>query len=194
MEPDSILTHRVATRIVGDPLEELLVADRLHNARALHVVAVIVCLAAGLVSVPLGMLATVLYDLGSIDEVNANDALTVSGAVLGLAGGLLAGLLWANRMNAAARKQAARPSGPSRILFLAGTFWGVVCGIVATLILHGGLMVASAQFRWDAAVAGLIFAIPTGAVLGLVFGVVWWFMTRKPPEAALPPASQQDGP
>jgi hypothetical protein len=87
------------------------------------------------------------------------------GTVLGAVGGIVAGLLWTWIMLRRAR--AGWGSAP-----LVGTGWGIVVGLLATAILHGGLIwfgIAS-----DAIVLGVavVCAIVGGAITGLVCGAI----------------------
>jgi hypothetical protein len=58
------------------------------------------------------------------------------GTVLGGAGGLAAGLLWTWIM-----LRRVRPQATKRQILNAGALWGIVVGMIATAILHGGLAV-----------------------------------------------------
>lgn len=100
------------------------------------------------------------------------------GTFLGAFGGLLAGLVWVNRM----RRRVYR--GKTAILFFYGIKWGVLAGLLATVILHGGLMLicifkeslqvifpsVSLAFRDYLLLAGI--AIPIGFLCALVAGAV----------------------
>jgi hypothetical protein len=175
--------------MVGALLEEDTVAEVNPKSRGLRIVAVAVCLAAGLISWPLGVLASMIYHLGE------GGRLEIAGGALGAVGGLLAGLLWVNRMIAETRKRLPGRARLSRALIALGVPWGVLCGLGATVVLHGGLMVVRGGLRFDALLVGSLFALPTGLVLGLIGGLAWWMVACRQHVAPPPePASQPNVP
>lgn len=113
-----------------------------------------------------GALASLLYGM--------EDSL---GLWLGIAGGLLAGVVWCRVMSRAARRYRGGSSGLGMVGW--GALWGIIVGLIATVIVHGGLMIAdSANYTTGTleafAIWGLSFGIGAGAGTGLVCALVWW--------------------
>jgi hypothetical protein len=101
------------------------------------------------------------------------------GTAFGALGGVLAGILWTRVMVRRARAGCGR-----RRLISAGTKWGIVVGLIATAVLHGGLIVywlgrlgtPAGHFESGldiypfALVIGVICAVPAGAITGAICG------------------------
>jgi hypothetical protein len=98
------------------------------------------------------------------------------GTVLGGLGGIVAGVTWAGILLDRARQGYSRGG-----LVGTGTIWGMVVGILATLILHGGLAAwHSAEGRASPTefpglfllLVGVILAVPAGAFTGAICGLL----------------------
>jgi hypothetical protein len=99
------------------------------------------------------------------------------GPLLGAVGGIVAGLLWTRIMLRRARSG----FGRGKLVF-AGTGWGIVVGLLATAILHGGLIIKYTvypQTAWEtlsmnpfvlliAAFCAFVGGAITGAICGRI--------------------------
>ena len=120
-----------------------------------------------------GLLASVLYGLSEVGP----GLVHILGPILGGTGGAGAGLLWSWLMGRLS------PQASGARIVLVGIGWGIVVGLLATVFLHSGLMIASGRFYGDAIIAGAFFGIPAGFATGLVCGFIRWrvvaWMRRK---------------
>ena len=134
-----------------------------------------VCVAGVLVGGLFGSLAPWLYSLLDVPQY-----LFTTGIVFGGMSGLLAGVLWCFWF---LRKIQSPP--PYHSVVGRGTLFGVLVGILATVILHAGLMLAAERWAPDALASGLMFGIPAGGLLGAVcVGGAWGaFRPRNKGEA-----------
>jgi len=130
----------------------------------------------------LGVIAGALA--GSIIPIRMSP---VSGLALGGLGGLAAGILWYRIMIGKLARRGRR-------LWFVGMVWGVVAGLKATAILHGGALLlelvhaSSGPHRELGLLAiynvvlpiGLILGVGAGAVVGLVCTWVCRILVRPP--------------
>ena len=128
------------------------------------VAGVFVCAAGAGVGGFFGAVASSLYDM-------EDSHLLDLGLWLGIAGGLLAGIVWCRVMLRAAQRYRDGSSGVGMVGW--GALWGIIVGLIATVIVHGGLIIASSG-PYTAAIWGLPFGIGAGAGTGLVCALVWW--------------------
>jgi hypothetical protein len=110
-----------------------------------------------------------------------------SGTIWGGLGGLVAGLAWMQMM---ARHMGAKMAAGKFVL--AGTNRGILVGVLATVILHGGMQLTDVLMHPEtqsrngflelmpivAIIAGLC-AVVGGSVTGLICGYVAFYMTRS---------------
>ena len=120
-----------------------------------------------------GLLAIFPYNLSE-----AGPALVpILGPILGGTGGAGAGLLWSWLMGRLS------PQASGARIVLVGIGWGIVVGLLATIFLHSGLMIASGRLNGDAIIAVPLFGVPAGFATGLVCGFLRWavvaWMRRK---------------
>ena len=130
------------------------------------VAGVFVCAAGACAGGFFGALASLLYGM--------EESL---GLWLGIAGGVLAGVVWCRVMLRAAQRYSDGSSGAGMVGW--GALWGIIVGLIATVIVHGGLMIAdSGPYTTgkllSSAIWGLSFGIGAGAGTGLVCALVWW--------------------
>lgn len=128
------------------------------------VAGVFVCAAGACVGGFFGAATSALYDM-------EDPHLLALGVWLGIAGGLLAGVVWCRVMLLAAQRYRGGSSGLGMVGW--GALWGIIVGLIATVILHGGLIIAG-EGPYTAAIWGLPFGIGAGAGTGLVCALVWW--------------------
>lgn len=128
------------------------------------VAGVFVCTAGACVGGFFGAVTSSLYETG-------HQHLLALGVWLGIAGGLLAGVVWWRMMLRAARRYRGGSSGLGMLGW--GALWGIIVGLIATVIVHGGLMIAGSG-PYTAAIWGLPFGIAAGAGTGLVCALIWW--------------------
>ena len=103
----------------------------------------------------------------------------VAGNVFGVLAGIGAGLLWSLVLQRATLKSIERTGRASSFLILYGVGVGSLAGIAAGVVVNVALTVLT--LRWshrDYALTGLVFGIPTGQGLGLIWGFVWWLLCR----------------
>ena len=122
-----------------------------------------VCLAGALVGGFFGSLAPMLYSLES------PRTLFTGGLVLGGVGGFLAGVLWCLSVLSRVRETSSYWSVVGR-----GALNGLLVGILATVILHAGLMVVATRWMPEALLGGLLFGVPAGLVVGAFCGMLVW--------------------
>ncbi|HVP12400.1 MAG TPA: hypothetical protein VMV94_14585 [Phycisphaerae bacterium] len=130
---------------------------------------IFVCTASTLIAAFMGLLAMVPYVLPHEGERDLLPLLPVAGIGGGAASGLLAGIFWCRVM--------IRPAMLDRRgLVGLGASVGIAVGSLATVLLHACLMIyvwaATDAWHLDGLVVGLIFGIPSGAVLGAICGYV----------------------
>ena len=89
----------------------------------------------------------------------------------GVVVGLIAAMLWCRQMFRFAKR--------SRRLIAHGTWVGLVVGVLATLILHVVLMVATGSVFAQALIEGLIDAIISGSLTGALCGLLFWIVMRR---------------
>lgn len=153
------------------------------------VLGIFVCVVATLLSGVLGSLASLLYGgfFGypepSPEEIATSNLVHAVGGWGGLGAGLLAGVVWCQMMFRRVRR------GQTKQLISSGSWLGVVVGILATVLLHAGLMVASARPDFFNLIVGLIFGIPAGAILGVICGAICQRIASS--EVATPKAGEE---
>jgi len=124
-----------------------------------------VTIVAGMVGAFCGGLATIPYRIETIAGPPANPNLGTAGPVLGGAMGILTGVIWSRIMV----RRACRHPGP---LAGRGAILGLAAGVSSTVVLHLGLSVIGKGLPgivslFPATVlAGLLFGIPAGALVG----------------------------
>lgn len=125
-------------------------------------VSIIGCLVGGC----FGALAGVQYslDFGWADSGSPRmtAGLSVIGPWAGALSGLMAGLVWCRIM---IRRSLGAPGQPQTVM---GAFWGVVVGVMATVLLHAALMLVFKTADIGPMLVGLIFGLGAGAVTGLL--------------------------
>ena len=89
------------------------------------------------------------------------------GTVLGGLGGVVAGILWTWTMLWLAKSGL----GQGRIL-AAGTVWGIVVGLLATAILHGGAFILYARSESSEIFIILLVAVVCAVVGGAITGAI----------------------
>lgn len=99
-------------------------------------------------------------------------AFVTIGWATGIAAGLLAAHLWCRLMF-----QIGRRNGYSQ-LALHGAWTGLVAGIMATLILHSVLWIASIKVAPGPLIIGLICALISGPIAGVVCGAAFKWTIR----------------
>jgi len=143
------------------------VSDTQTDAPAAPLLLLFLCVAGVLVGGFFGSLAPMLYDL------EAPRILFQAGLVLGCVGGFFAGALWYLRMLSMIR------TGPSYWSVVGrGALNGLLAGILATVILHAGLMVVTTRWALEALLGGLLFGAPAGAIVGAFCGAIVWIVRQ----------------
>ncbi|MBN2582030.1 MAG: hypothetical protein JXL80_03110 [Planctomycetes bacterium] len=153
------------------------------NTVAVWTVIVLVCLAACAASAVLGALAAVMYDIGEWEPTedwaeHDTKVSTQTGLVLGAVGGLAAGVLWSVRMMRCMRQNLQKTGRAVNHLF-PGVGTSLLVAMGAAVFLHAGLMIAIGRFRPDGIIAGQIFAIPAGLILGTIAGLLLATAARR---------------
>ncbi|GAH56349.1 unnamed protein product [marine sediment metagenome] len=134
------------------------------------VAGVFVCVAGAGAGGFFGALASLLYGM-------EDPHLQALGLGLGIAGGLLGGVVWCRVMLRAAQRYRGGSSGLGMVGW--GTLWGIIVGLITTVIVHGGLMIAGLGRHTTGALEsfafwGLPFGVGAGAGTGLVCALIWW--------------------
>ncbi len=96
------------------------------------------------------------------------------GMLLGLGGGLVAGLAWGALMTTGASGGLRHRGEASPRLVAWGAFAGHAAVLVATAILLGGMMILNGRWSGPAALTGLVFAAVAGLAFGAVGGLLTW--------------------
>ncbi len=130
------------------------------------VTGIFVCVTGGFVGGFFGL-------LGGLGFAFGNAVIHGCGLALGVTGGVLAGGLWIWRMSRISNAYITDENPTNVKLLGKGVLWGLVVGILATALLHGGLMIVAGELAVPMIVLGLIFGAPAGAITGLVCGLVW---------------------
>lgn len=124
------------------------------------ILTIVVCAAGTLVGAFFGL-------LGGVPYAGPDIKVPLIGHWIGGAAGLLAGIVWCavmTRMTA---------GGLRRGVVRAGFWLGIAAGVVATLILHVGLMMAAGHWTYVGIGIGLPCGVVAGAVTGLICGAIW---------------------
>lgn len=177
-------------------MEGTLVSEKVNPYRVRFIiVAVVVCIAATFVSNFFGSLASMMYaysrpplNEGRYDtDANRELIRFVKGIGIQVAtvGGLLAGILWCRRMSRRLR------NGETNRLARNGAWAGVKVGVLATLLLHIALMLASRRVALIEPAIGLVCGIIAGMILGAVFGAICQAMVQ--PAAGGQPIVEHNG-
>jgi hypothetical protein len=138
--------------------------------KSLTGLAVFVGIAAGLLAGLLGALAALTY--GSLSLMPGDGSTTTLaslpevGAVWGAVTGVIAAAIWCWVMF----RQVAR--GRTERLTACGTWTGLLVGVLSTILLHVGLMIAAGTTEIQGMLLGLVFGIPAGAILGAISGAI----------------------
>lgn len=138
-------------------------SDTQTDAPANPLLFVFVSVAGALVGGFFGSLSPILYNLES-PRILFN-----AGLVLGGAGGLLAGIIWCLRMRFRIRTEPSYWSVVGR-----GALNGLLVSVLATVILHAGLMVVATRWAPEALLGGLLFGAPAGVIVGAFCGMIAW--------------------
>ncbi len=153
----------------------------LHRGKLILLV-VLVCVASGAVSAFLGAFASLLY-AGIHFAVEGPEAAVARSFILGVGTywgatcGLAAALLWCRLVV----RRMARAQTDRWVAWGAGA--GVKVGILATAMLHVGLMLASVRKPLvdllSGFAVGLVFGIFAGAILGAICGAICRALVRS---------------
>jgi hypothetical protein len=141
----------------------------LPNVKPVGPVTIFVCLLSTLAGGFLGAGASILYGKCNLFGPSTGMWVETKGVILGAPAGLLVGVGWCLVMYRLTREYHKRPHK----FLLSGMGWGVLAGIVATFMLHVGLMIWLGSAKPNAILVGMFFGIPTGATVGLVCGLTW---------------------
>jgi len=95
------------------------------------------------------------------------------GSLTGIAAGLLSAHLWCRSIFWLTKRK------PRTRMVLHGTWIGIVCGLVATLVLHAVLGFAHVHLLIDPLVIGLLCALVSGAIAGAICGAVFSLISRR---------------
>lgn len=149
-----------------------------------------------------GSLSTIPYwmrlPIGEVPDATleaTGDALRETGPRLGLAGGLVAAVVWWLAMAAVVRSAARRGRRPWTISF--GILLGIVVGVGCATLVHVGLarvmrqvVPAAYPFLGD----GALFGGGAGAAAGLVCGALLRVLTKRPAAGAASDAAPAPAP
>ena len=101
------------------------------------------------------------------------------GMALGSIGGAAVGGGWSLLM------LRLRKSGGARIL-VEGTGWGILAGLVATALVHAGLIASGVDPDDSVLLAGVVLGVLAGGVTGFVCGFAAWFVISRTRELPQP--------
>ena len=115
---------------------------------------------------PMVLLITVCVAGGCVGALFGAIMLSL-GTVLGGLGGVVAGLLWTRIM----LRRARAGYGRGQLVF-AGTGWGIVVGLLATAILHGGAFILYARSESSEIFIILLVAVVCAVIGGAITGAI----------------------
>lgn len=153
--------------------------------RVFLVMGICVCLASAALSGLCGAWAAILYNGYSwaappedgprpIDE-----RMEPLGMIVGGLAGLGAGILWTYVMQGQTLRTLARSNRIRGWLVGSGLLLGIAVGVLATILLHTVLGLASDYAEADGIIsnmwgASIYFGLPAGGLLGLISGFIWY--------------------
>lgn len=133
-------------------------------------VGVLVCGAGAVVGWLFGSLAPLTYRYAPSQGGGWNPWVFVAGVILGISGGLLAGMDWCRKVLPLARSGGGEKGWVGR-----GILWGGRVGIRCAVLLHVGLAIVSLLVGiplFPGALVGVTIGLVAGAVAGLLTGIV----------------------
>ncbi len=139
------------------------------------ILAILVCVAAGLVETFFGALAAGGYEMGVEAEADQgaesggrNLFPFSTGIVLGAVSGILVGAAWCWPMIRLARR------GPGMSLVGNGILYGILAGVGSTVVLHLGLVIATREANLPIIGIGFLCGVVAGFFVGLISGLACW--------------------